>query len=106
MNRSGGGSSGYVLQSMPVSRTQTTGPEGTTTTTTYQLVPERVELQSHVGQKVEVSGVMIPAGDGDSKITTRSKVNGKEEKTTTEVERGKTAQVKVLSVRPLGESCS
>lgn len=73
---------------------------------TYVLVPEQVELQEHVGHKVEISGVLIPAGHGDSKVTTRTEVNGKEDKTKTEVERGAMPQVKVLSVRPLGESCS
>jgi hypothetical protein len=37
-----------------------------TTTTTYALVPEeKVDLQTHVGHKVEVTGMMIPAGDED-----------------------------------------
>jgi hypothetical protein len=68
----------FVLNKVvPVGRsTETTvGTTGstTTTTTTYALVPdEKVEIQSHMGHKVEVTGVMIPAGD--SKTTTTTKV--------------------------------
>ena len=97
----------YTLQNVvPISKTETSGTAGTTTTTTYALVPEgTVELQSHVGHKVEVTGVLIPAGKGDAKINTRSKSQGSEEKTKTEVERGATPQLKVISVRQLAESC-
>jgi len=64
-------------QVVPVGRsTETTvGTSGTTTTTTttkYALVPdEKVEIQTHVGHKVEVTGVMIPAGDSKSTTTTK-----------------------------------
>ena len=57
----------YILDKVvPVSRTTTTETTGTSgevtrTSTTYLLVPgDKVELQSHVGHKVEVSGVLIP----------------------------------------------
>jgi len=97
----------YVLQNVtPVSRTETTTASGTTVSTTYSLVPEgTVELQQNVGRRVEVTGVLIEAGHGDAKITQRTKTNGKEEKTTTEVERGHVPQLKVLSVKPAGGSC-
>jgi hypothetical protein len=97
----------YTLQNvMPISKTETSGTAGTTTTITYALVPEEtVELQSHVGHKVEVTGVLIPAGKGDAKIRTRSKAKGSEQETKTEVERGAMPQLKVVSVKQLAESC-
>jgi len=97
----------YVLQNVtPISRTETTTASGTTVSTTYSLIPEgTVELQQSVGRRVEVTGVLIDAGHGDAKITQRTKTNGKEEKTTTEIERGSMPQLKVLSVKPAGGSC-
>jgi hypothetical protein len=105
---SGTQSQTYILQNVqPISRTQTTQADGTvTTSTTYTLVPEgTVELQQNVGRRVEVTGVLIEPGHGDAKITQRTKTNGKEEKTTTEVDRGAAPQLKVLSVKPTGGSC-
>jgi hypothetical protein len=99
----------YILQNVvPVERTETTGTAGTmTTTTTYALVPERtVELQEQVGHKVEVTGVLIPAGKGKTKYEAETKSKGSEEKTKGEVERGSMPQLKVVSVRPLAQSCS
>jgi hypothetical protein len=98
----------YILQNVqPIRTTQTTTADGrVTTSTTYALVPEgTVELQQSVGRRVEVTGVLIPAGHGDAKITQRTKTNGKEEKTTTEVDKGPMPQLKVLSVKPTGGSC-
>jgi hypothetical protein len=65
----------YILDKVvPVGRTTTVGPTGTTySTTTYALVPgERVEFQQFVGHKVEVTGVMVPAGE--SKTETKTKI--------------------------------
>jgi hypothetical protein len=103
-----GDSQTYVLQNVqPVSRTETTRADGTvTTSTTYALIPEgTVQLQQNVGRRVEVTGVLIDSGHGDAKITQRTKTNGKEEKTTTEVERGPFPQLKVMSMKPAGGSC-
>jgi hypothetical protein len=98
----------YILQNVvPVSTTATTGTAGTLTTTTYALVPEtKVELQTQVGHKVEVSGVLIPAGKGEAKIKTRTKTGGTEQETKSEIDRGPMPQLKVVSVKPLAESCS
>jgi hypothetical protein len=100
----------YILQNVqPVRRTETISSDGTTiSTTTYALVPEtRVELEPQVGHKVEVTAVRVAAGHGDAKITTRTKTDGgKEVKETKEFERGTLPQMRVLSVRPLGETCS
>ena len=99
----------YVLEHVsPVRKTTEFHADGsTTTTTTYALVPETsVQLEPQIGHKVEIQGVLIPAGKGDSKFTTKTEVNGKEEKTKTEVERGSSSQLRVMSVKPLGETCA
>jgi len=98
----------YVLQNVvPVERTETTGTAGTMTTTTYALIPERtVELQQQVGHKVEVTGVLIPAGKGETKYKAKTKSKGSEEETKGELERGPMPQLKVVSVRPLADRCS
>lgn len=97
----------------PVSRTTetaigTSGVTSTTTTTTYALVPdEKVELQTHVGHKVEVTGMMIPAGE--SKTTTETKVEREDAPDTKSKETVKTnapvPQFRVMSVKDLNESC-
>ena len=92
---------------VPISKTETRGTAGTMTTTSYALLPETtVELQEHVGHKVEVTGVLIPSGKGEATIKTRTKTNGSEEKNKAEVDRGSMPQLKVISVKPLAESCS
>jgi hypothetical protein len=99
----------YVLDHVaPVRRTTETNADGSsTTTTTYALVSDgNVQFEQQVGHKVEVQGVLIPAGHGDADITTRTKVNGKEEKTKTEIDKTSVPQLRVLSVKPLGETCS
>jgi hypothetical protein len=99
----------YVLEHVaPVSRSTTTNIDGSTTTTTaYALVPDAsVQLEPQVGHKVEVTGVMIPAGHGDADIKTKTEVNGKEQKTKTEIDKTSHPQLRVLSVKALGESCS
>ncbi len=97
----------YTLQHVvPVTTTQPVGTSGTMTTTSYVLVPEKVQLQEHVGHKVEVTGVLIPAGKGDSKIETKTKTGGTEEKTKAEIERGPAPQLKVISVKTLADRCS
>ena len=96
----------------PVSKTTETaiGTSGTTTTTTttYELVPaEKVEFQTHVGHKVEVTGMMIPAGE--SKTVTESKVEREDAPDTKTKETVKTnnplPQFRVSSVKDLNESC-
>ena len=67
----------YVLDKVvPVTRTTTTEtPTSSTTTssTSYVLVPgESVTVQEHVGQKVEVTGTLIPGGDRRTETTTRT----------------------------------
>jgi len=101
----------YVLDHVvPVSRTtRTEGTSGTvSTTTTYMLIPgEKVELQTHVGHKVEVTGMLIPAGD--VKSTTKTKIDREDAKDIKIQEKAKidnaTPQFRVISVKHLSESC-
>ena len=99
----------YILEkSVPVARTttETLGTSGSTETvsTTFALVPEgQVQFQEHVGQKVEVTGIMLPAG----KSTTKTKIereHGKDEKSKVTTDTNY-AQFRVVSIRPLGEPC-
>ena len=96
----------------PVSKTTETavgtGGVTTTTTTTYALVPgEKVEFQTHVGHKVEVTGMMIPAGE--SKTTTETKVDREDAPDTKTKETVKTdnplPQFRVMSIKDTNESC-
>jgi len=94
---------------VPMSRSTTTsGTTGTTTTTTYALVPEQqVELETHVGHKVEVTGLLIPKGD--SKVTTTTKIEREHapDSKTTETVKSNNAypQFRVLSVKNLADRC-
>jgi hypothetical protein len=104
----------YVLDKViPVSRTterQPTGTGGTiqTTTTTYLLVPgEKVELQTHVGHKVQVTGLLIPAGD--MKTRSKTKIEREDAKDTTIKEKSKIdadrPQLRVVSIKDLPDPC-
>jgi hypothetical protein len=101
----------YVLDKVvPVGRTTTVGPTGTTySTTTYALVPgEKVEIQQFVGHKVEVTGVLIPAGE--SKTETRTKIEREGAPDTNIKEKTKSdhamPQFQVTSIKHLADSCS
>jgi len=96
----------------PVSRTTETaiGTSGvtTTTTTSYGLVPdEKVELQPHVGHKVEVTGMVIPAGDSKTKTETKVEREGAPDTKSTETVKTNAPlpQFRVMSVKDLNESC-
>ena len=82
----------------------------TTTTTTYALVPgEKIELQQHVGHKVEVTGVMIPAGNSKVESTTKTERKGSRDTTvkeTVKTEGAPMPQFRVLSIKELAETCS
>jgi len=107
----------YVLAKVvPIqssTRTEATGTSGTvtqTTTTTYALVPaeQQVEFQPLVGHKVEVTGMMIPAGDSKTETTTKTEVeHGPDQKTkeTTKTENAM-PQFRVTSIKQLAESCN
>jgi hypothetical protein len=79
-----------------------------TTTTIYALVPEeKVDLQTHIGHKVEVTGMMIPAGD--SKTTTETKVEREGAPDTKSKETVKSdnalPQFRVASIKDTNEAC-
>lgn len=100
----------YMLEKVvPVGRTTTreatgTGGVRTTTTTTYALVPgEKVEFQQFVGRKVEVTGMMIPAGETKTK-TTIERENAPDTKIT-EKTKSDTPQFRVVSIKQTGEAC-
>lgn len=84
----------------------------------YKLTPrEGLDLRSHVGHQVEVTGVLVPAatkGDDDAKIEVKDQtsidVNGQpgqkvESKTKMEVAKGPTAQFAVASLRMISPTC-
>jgi hypothetical protein len=103
----------FVLAKVvPVGKTTTeVGTSGatTTTTTTYMLVPaEKVQLQQHVNHKVEVTGVMIPAGDSKTETKTRTEREGAPDTTTRETVKSENAmpQFRVISIKSVAENCS
>jgi hypothetical protein len=99
----------YILDKVVATKTtEMVGTSGETTTVTkYELVPsEQVQMQEHVGHKVEVTGVLVPAGKGEAKIKTETKLPGQEEKTEAKIEKGATPQFKVISIKQLADSCS
>jgi hypothetical protein len=102
----------FILNKVvPVSRSTTsvgTAGSTTTTTTTYALVPDqKVELETHVGHKVEVTGMMIPAGE--SKTTTETKVERDDAPDAKSKETVKTnaplPQFRVTSIKDTNERC-
>ena len=100
----------FVLDKVtPVSRTTTTdlATGESKTSTSYAIVPGEVKVQEHVGRKVEVTGMLIPAGD--IKTETRTKVDRKDAKDTEIKEKTETKnalpQFQVTSIKDLGERC-
>ena len=102
----------FILDKVvPITRSSTSvGTTGstTTTTTTYALVPDqKVELETHVGHKVEVTGMMIPAGE--SKVTTTTKVDrddAPDSKSKETVKRDNAyPQFQVVSIKNLADRC-
>jgi len=113
-----GGPSSYTLsRATPVVEERVTvGTSGTVVS--YTLVPRGgVDLTTHVGQQVEVTGVLIPAAtkhDDDAKIKiqekTKTEVDNQPDaksqgKAKVEVPRGATPQLAVTSVKMVGATC-
>src|SRR5438128_9296298 len=101
----------YILdKAVPVIHTtsERSGTSGvvTTTTTTYALVPDaKVELVKQVGHKVEVTGILIPAG---KKVETKTEIereHGKDTKITEKSKGGNMPQFRVTSIKQLAEAC-
>src|SRR5512138_376317 len=97
-----------LVHAIPVAETETRGTSGSTTETTYLLVPEKtVTLREQIGQRAQVTGVLVEPGHGDAKIETRTKENGETtKKTREEVKRGPLPQFRVVSIKPLGQRCN
>ena len=84
-------------------------------TTAYAVTPRSgVELASHAGQEVELTGALIEAGKGkaDVKFKDETKVDRKDapdskvqNTSKAEVARGPLPQLMAVSVRPLGRAC-
>jgi hypothetical protein len=85
---------------------------------TYDLTPrDGVDLSTHVGQKVEITGAMVDAatkGDKDATIAVKDKTTVKtddapdqkvETKTKAEIPRGVTPRFTVTSVRMVAAGC-
>lgn len=82
----------------------------------YDLSPRAgIDLAAHVGQQVQLTAIMLDRGKGDSdvKITEENKVEregARDSKTRTEskvtVDRGNGPRLNVISVKPLGQSCT
>jgi len=100
-------------------RTETKADGGVATTgstTTFLLVPgNNVDLASHVGERVQVSAIMVKAGSGDAdvKIKDKTKVDPEDApdtkaKTTTKLElpRSNAGQYTVMSITPTGARCA
>ena len=101
---------GYILDRViPVRRTTTTDATGASTaTTTFMLVPgEKVEVQEQVGHKVEVTGMLIPAGRVKTETTTKEeRDHGKDTKTREKIETdASTPQFRVTSIKSLADRC-
>ena len=102
----------YVLDKVvPVTKTTTTEtPTSSTTTqsTSYVLVPggETVTVQEHVGQKVEVTGMLVPGGNTRTETTTKTdREDSPDTKSRTRTEtKNAMPEFKVTSIKQIG-SC-
>jgi hypothetical protein len=101
----------YVLDKVvPVTKTTTTEtPTSTTTTqsTSYVLVPggDSVTVQEHVGQKVEVTGTLIPGGNTRTETTTRTdREDAPDSKSRSRVEtKNAMPEFRVTSIKTIGQ---
>jgi hypothetical protein len=99
----------YVLDKVvPVTKTTTTEtPTSRTTTssTSYVLVPgDTIQVQEHVGKKVEVTGTLIPGGNTRTETTTRTeREDAPDTKTRERVEtQNATPEFRVTSIKTIG----
>ena len=72
------------------------------------LVPgPQVEFQEFVGHKVEVTGMMVPAGDSKSKTTTKVEREGAPDTKTVETTKTENGmpEFRVMSIKHLADSC-
>jgi len=98
-----------VVPVTTTTETRTPSASSSTSETKYVLVPdEKVEVQSHLGQKVEVTGILLPKGE--SRVKTETKVDNEDAKdtntSTTLKSDNSIPQFKVTSIKSTGETCS
>jgi hypothetical protein len=103
----------YVLsKAVPITRTtETIGTTGSTsvTETSYLLVPgQTVEVQEHVGHKVEVTGTLMPAGDSKTETKTTIERDDAPDSKVKETVKADNAMPRftVTSIKDLGERCN
>ena len=82
----------------------------------YEVTPRQgVNLATHVGHQVVISGVVVEAGRGDADVTVKEQVktdadNARDteasSKTKLEIEKGPLPQFAAVSVNPVGTSCT
>jgi hypothetical protein len=85
-------------------------------TSTYALVPGNVaDLALHVGERVQVSAIMVKPGHGDADVTIKDKTtvdpahgddSTSRSKTKVELPRSPAGQYSVVTVTPLGATCT
>ena len=100
----------YVLDKVvPVTKTTTTEtPTSRTTTssTSYALVPgDTIQVQEHIGKKVEVTGMLIPGGNTRTETTTRTeREDAPDTKTRERVEtRNAMPEFRVTAIKTIGD---
>jgi predicted extracellular nuclease len=102
----------YVLnKAVPVTRTtETIGTTGSTTITetSYMLVPDQtIQVQEHVGHKVEVTGILMPGGDSKTQSKSKIEREGAEDTTVKEKSKADNAMPRfsVTSIKDLAARC-
>jgi len=85
-------------------------------TSTFLLVPgNNVDLASHVGERVQISAIMVKQGKGDANVTIKDKTKVDPEnapdaksqsKTKLELPRSTAGQYTVMSITPTGTRCA
>jgi hypothetical protein len=86
----------------------TSGSVSTITSTTFELVPvEKVEIKENVGHRVEVTGMMVPAGESKTQVETKvDRDNAPDTKTKEETKtKSDVPQFRVTSIKSLANSC-
>ena len=85
-------------------------------TSTFLLVPgNNVNLASHVGERVQISAIMVEAGHGDADVTIKDKTkvdtehapdSKSQSKTKLELPKSPAGQYTVMSITPTGSRCA
>ena len=108
----------YMLNKVvPLSKRTVIGLDGSAettttykeTTTTFTLVPgEAMDLRRMIGREVEVTGMMIPAGERRTETKTKIERDGEPDVTSTVKSKttGASPEFRVTSIRQLADSCS